>query len=181
MHWKSQSLVNKAYSLIENNNYSEAIVLIKDAIEISPQESELYAYLGELYYLNKDLEQAEQAFQKREEVILQSNPITPYVQGYRGCIEVEKGNYENAHRLLETALEQDVKDPEIFYSLSKLHLIKEESDKSWHYLKEVYKLDPSYSFRKIQELIQAIKTEKSEPEAVKPCSTNLEDNSSSES
>ena len=105
MSWKIKNLLNKGYSQVEEGKFGEATETFRKLAELSPDNSEFCAHLGESYFLNKEYDKALAAFQRRDEIVLSSDPLTPYIQGYRGCVFFEQGNYEQAKTLLGLAVQ----------------------------------------------------------------------------
>lgn len=158
MSWKIQVLLNKGYTCIEKGLFAEATTIFEELIALSPQNSEYYAYLGEAYYLNTEYEKALQAFEKRNELVLQADPLTPYIEGYKGCIYLRQQRYLQAEKLLQTALRQNIRDPEIYYQAAVLCLLRGDTSQAHKILEQIDKLDPSFCYKKIKTLLNEIAT-----------------------
>ena len=156
MNIKAQNLVNRGYSLIEQGRFAQAVEILQKAIELAPNESELYAYLGEAFYLNGQYQEANAAFAHRDELVLANDPLTPYIEGYRGCIYFRQGDITRASDLLEKAISNRVKDPEIYYNLGIVRMLEGKPAEAARSLKEISPLDPSFFYRKINALIQRL-------------------------
>ena len=158
MNWKVQQLVYKAYDEIEKGAYEKAIHHLQKAILRDAENPELYAYLGEAHYHQRDFKNAEEAFAKRDELLLKQNSLTPYIEGYRGCISLENNDREKAQILLEKAVQQNVEDPEIHYKLGILYYQQGKMSEALAVLAKLDKFDPSFYYRKIQSLVKEIKS-----------------------
>jgi len=155
---RTEILINKGYAAIEEGNYQSAVAQFEKATTISPSNSELYAYLGEAYFLNKEYEKARKALDKRDEIVLGEDQLTPYVIGYRGAILLAQGEVDKAQPLLEKAIAAQVHDPQIYYDFAMLKLIKKEFLEANKLLKKIEAYDPTFYYRKIRELTRTITT-----------------------
>lgn len=156
MKWKIQALLNKAYSQLEENKSGEGVATFENIVTLAPEQSEFYAYLGEAYFLNQEYDKAWQAFAQRDKLLLQADPLTPYLEGYRGCILVEKHEYEKARPLLESAVAKEVKEPEIYYYLGMLYMLEGKLAKAREIIAKIDSMDPAWSYRRICRLLQEI-------------------------
>lgn len=111
--------------------------------------------MGEAYYLNKEYDKAKQVFNEREKLAPENDLLAPYIEGYRGCIHRSQGREEKGMKLLEQAIDKDVKDPELFYSFGMGKMMQNEKS-AQKYLKMVNKLDPSFYHKKIRGLMEQI-------------------------
>lgn len=157
MHWKVQALVNNGCASLEKENFAQAITCFEKAIELSPDMSELYAYLGEACYWNREYDRALDAFKRRDELVLQADPLTPYIEGYRGCIFRQKENDPEASLLLKKAVSQNVKDPEIHYQLGILYMREGKFPEALKIFKQMDRLEPSFYYRKIRRLMEELR------------------------
>ncbi|NUM35307.1 MAG: tetratricopeptide repeat protein [Candidatus Brocadiae bacterium] len=153
---RAEALVNKGYSCLEKGDYGDAVKFLKQVVELSPNNPEYYAYLGEACFFNKEYEQAQDAFDKRERLILQNSFLNSDVQGYRGCILLEQGDIEKAEALLKEAVEKKVQSPQIYYSLAMLFLRKKNFQEAKKVLKKIESMDPFFYYRKIKDLLNQI-------------------------
>lgn len=156
MNWTTQLLLNKGCNQIEQGDFLGATVTFENLLSRHPANSEFCAYLGEAYFLNKQYDKALAVFQQRDALVLQNDPLTPYIEGYRGCILFEQKNYEQARAYLEQAIEKQTKDPEIFYRLGMLYMLQGQQAKAYDILQQIDQLDPSFSYRKIKQLMEEI-------------------------
>ena len=75
-----------------SNRLCEAVKLYKEAIQAAPNDPETYMLLGNVHYLNKDLEQAIQAYRASislapdndEYRLIYSQVMEDYVKSVRG-------------------------------------------------------------------------------------------------
>ena len=151
-----QSLIHKACSCIEKGDYSRAVQHFEKAVGFDPNNSELYAYLGEAYFLHGQYDEAKIAFDRRDELVLQNDPLSPYVTGYRGCIMLNCGEIDRARSMLEESYAKQAKDPELLYHLGILRMLQGSREDSRHFLRKIDALDPSFYYRKIETLIKRL-------------------------
>ena len=156
MAMRGETLVNKGYSALEKGDYTKAVDFLEQALKSSPETPEYYAYLGEAYFFNKQYNQAQETFAKRDELILKNSFLDSEIQGYRGCILLEKGEIEKAEILLKEAIEKKVQSPQIYYSLAMLYAQKENFQEAKKILKKIENLDPFFYYRKIKDLVKQI-------------------------
>jgi len=155
MGFKVSRLLKNVYICVDKGDFAGAVAFLEQAIEISPENEELHAYLGEAYILNQQYQQALKAFATHDELILKSYPLTSNIEGYRGRVLLEQGKIEQAQELLEMATSQ-VKDPEIYYSLGLLHLKQQDIQKAHQTLEKIEEIDPSFFYKKIQFLLKQV-------------------------
>ncbi|HON43799.1 MAG TPA: tetratricopeptide repeat protein [Planctomycetota bacterium] len=157
MSIRIETLLNKGYKAIEEGKYTEAVSFLEKAIEVEPKNAELYAYLGEAYFFAKEYCKAEQAFEKRKELILKDTFLSSEVQGYQGCIYLELGKFKEAKKLLQASISQNAQSPQIYYSMATLLIAENNLKEAEQYLKKIDKLDPFFYYRKIRDLRKIIK------------------------
>ncbi len=153
---KAEALVNKGYAALEKGDYAKAVGFLEQSVKASPENPEYYAYLGEAYFFNKQYMEAENVFSKRDQLVLQDSFLNADVQGYRGCILLEKGEMEKAKDLLEEAAEKKVQSPQIYYSLAMLYLKQQNLPKAKKILQKIENMDPFFYYRKIKDLLKEI-------------------------
>ena len=126
MSIRIETLLNKGYKAIEEGKYTEAVSFLEKAIEVEPKNAELYAYLGEAYFFAKEYCKAEQAFEKRKELILKDTFLSSEVQGYQGCIYLELASSKKP-KIITRSISQNAQS-QIYYSMATL-LIAENNPK----------------------------------------------------
>lgn len=157
MQWQVQHLINRGARYIERQEFSRALECFGKAADLCPAAGEIQAYLGETYYLNREYGKALEAFARRDELVLQADNLTPYVEGYRGCILLEQKNYHGASLLLKKAVDRKIKDPEIYYNLGVLLMMEQKLPEAIGMLKKIDQLEPSFYSRKIQKLMEQLR------------------------
>jgi Flp pilus assembly protein TadD len=151
-----QNLLNKGCKQIEQGDFSQATVTFEKLLELHPTNNEFCAYLGEAYFLNQEYEKARATFKHRDDLVLQNDPLTPYIEGYRGCILFEEQKYEQALPYLEQAIAKQIKEPEIYYRLGILYMIRGQLAQAHKILQQIDQIDPAFSYRKIKKLNEEI-------------------------
>ncbi len=116
----------------------EAIEELQAAVAIAPGQPNVHFDLGYLYWKDKKFDEGETEFQRE----LQNDPAHAEAKAYLGDIELRRGNFPQAARLLQQALKlRDLRiahlDLGIIYSHEKkyTHAVAE--------LKEAIRIDPS--------------------------------------
>ncbi len=152
-----QILVADAYAAIEKGKISEAIQILEKAITATPQNADLYAYLGEAYFLNQEYIHAQEVFLKHESLSNhKTNTFTPYITGYRGCILIAEGKIAEGQSLLEQAIQENAQEPHFYYSLAKAYFLQNKQTIAYEFMGKIEQLDPCFYYRKIQQLINQI-------------------------
>ncbi|BBM88208.1 tetratricopeptide repeat protein [Candidatus Uabimicrobium amorphum] len=160
MNYRASRLVNKAYLQFEKQNYQQALELLKQAREKDPQSDEVYAYLGEAYIYNELYEEAMQTFDEREKLKTKSAHLDPYIQGYRGRVYLERGDFEEAEKLIDIAMKNNANEPEILITKALIHMYRNQMQQALQVMRKVDFNDPSFYYRKIKTLLKKLSKQK---------------------
>ncbi len=157
MGLRTQFLVYQYYDALDQSKFSEAIAIMQKAAVISPNDPDVFAYLGEAYFFGREYSKTLESFAKRQILLgKEKDPLEPYINGYRGCILVDKNDFLQAQALLSDAIEKGAQEPHFYYSLAKLHWTQGNWTNAKQILAKVESLDPCFCYRKIQQLMQQI-------------------------
>lgn len=164
MNYRASRLVNKAYLQFEKQNYTQALELLQQAREKDPQSDEVYAYLGEAYIYNERYEEAMQTFDERESLKIKSAHLDPYIQGYRGRVYLERGDFAEAERLVDIAIKSKANEPEILITKALLHMHRNQMQQALQIMRQIDFNDPSFYYRKIKILLKKLSKQKNTSE-----------------
>jgi Tfp pilus assembly protein PilF len=98
----------------------EAIQNLKKSLQLNPKDADVHAYLGVVYLLLSDFQQAE----KEMEEALKLNPYLTDARNSLGAVQMKTGRPEEARATFEEALkDKTYPSPEkILYNLGTIHL-----------------------------------------------------------
>ncbi|WP_372370930.1 tetratricopeptide repeat protein [Candidatus Uabimicrobium sp. HlEnr_7] len=162
MNYRASRLVNKAYLQLEKQNYAQALVLLQQAREKDPKSDEVCAYLGEAYILNERYDEAMQVFDDRELLKIKASHLNPYIKGYRGRVYLERGDIEEAEKLVSAAITADANEPEILLTKALIQVYKGETQSALKTMRKIDYNDPSFYYRKIKFLLDKLSKQTSE-------------------
>lgn len=129
-------LLNKAIYHYQNENYEMAITLLDEAILLNPEIPELHYWRGKVATLDLNQESLDVAITLFSEAIR----IKPdFAQSYfeRGKVYLQKGEFEEAKRDLQTAIKLDPNIKEAYSLLAQVELIEGNDQKAMEYLNKV--------------------------------------------
>lgn len=156
MKFKASRLVNKAYSCLEKENFSGALTFLKKAQEADPSDDEVLAYLGEVCIYNEKYQEAKDAFDKRDTVAIKNVHLNPYVEGYRGRIFLEQGEWDKAEELINKAIDEKAIEPEVLYSKALLQLHKNQFNEALSTMRKIEEHEPAFYHKKINTLMKKL-------------------------
>lgn len=96
--------------LIGKNNYEDAVVLLKKALELAPGDHRLYFSIGEVFFLKKSYDQAIEAFEK---ALSLGTSLEAQTYKLLGIAYYNKGYYDKAVFCFENTLKVTSEDTEI--------------------------------------------------------------------
>jgi len=114
----SAGLVRQGEKLIDDNEYKEAVSILRRAVGIDPQYAPAYRGLGIAYYGAGDLYRAEIFMRKA----LQMNEKFSELWGYLGDIYIQKGDEKKAMSFFERCPPDDPHYAELHFRLGKMRL-----------------------------------------------------------
>ncbi|RAQ95617.1 tetratricopeptide repeat protein [Thermogemmatispora tikiterensis] len=122
---------------MSNQEDEQTIEILKEALAVSPENVPLRRHLAELQLRLGRIEEAIEQFQA---VLERSNDHASRVN--LGRAYYQRGDFERAEQLLQTALEQQA-TPELYLLLSKNAFARQEYERAGHYYDQALKADES--------------------------------------
>ena len=122
-------------------NYSEAIKQCKRAIELSPEESRYYIYLGDIYI---DLQNFIEALQQYKNAV-NIAPKNAIAHAKLGILQGKGGLYDDALKSLQTALSLDENNADTRYNLALIYELRGNIEEAKAEYKKVLALDPNHA------------------------------------
>jgi len=135
---QNRALYQRADHEIETKNFTQAIATLRSLVEADPKDYPAWTNLGMVYFIQKDLEAAENSYTSA----VQAKPdhVTALVN--LGRVRLARKNNEGAVEALEAALKADPKSATANYFLGEAYLGLKKGSKAVVYLNEALKLDP---------------------------------------
>lgn len=112
-NYKQKALSLKLKALIQSGNYKEGLVVANEIIKINPNIAETYNSQGIAYAALGEMTQAEKSFNKARSYFLDDQVSINNL----AMLDILKGNYKNAVRLLLPLYLNNNKDQRIIYNL----------------------------------------------------------------
>jgi Tfp pilus assembly protein PilF len=134
----NESLYQKAAKEIESKNYSQAITTLQGVVNSDPNDFKAWSDLGMLFFLQKDLEAAENSYTSATKARASYFPAIFNL----GRVRLAKKNYDGAIEALEAALKLDAKSASANYFLGEAYLQIKKGSKAVIYLNQALALDP---------------------------------------
>jgi tetratricopeptide (TPR) repeat protein len=134
----NKALYQKSTKDISSKKYSEAIATLRELVAADPKDFPAWSDLGMVYFIQKDLEEAEKSFVSAAA----ANPSYFPALLSMGRIKLARKNYEGAVESLEAALKIDPKSGSANYFLGEAYLQLKKGSKAVGYLNEALVLDP---------------------------------------
>lgn len=134
----NESLYQKAAREIQSKNYSQAITTLQDLVSSDPNDFLAWSDLGMLFFLQKDLDAAENNYTSATHAKASYFPAIFNL----GRVRLAKKNYDGAIEALEAALKLDAKSASANYFLGEAYLQMKKGSKAVIYLNEALSLDP---------------------------------------
>ncbi len=135
---QNSALYQRAAHEIEAKNFTQAVATLRSLVEADPKDYPAWTDLGMVYFIQKDLEAAENSYTSA----VQAKPdhVTALVN--LGRVRLARKNNEGAVEALEAALKADPKSATANYFLGEAYLGLKKGSKAVVYLNEALKLDP---------------------------------------
>jgi tetratricopeptide (TPR) repeat protein len=120
---------------------SDAIIALKRAIELRPEEPSYYFVLGETWLKKPDLQEAEQVFRQ----LLKLRPGNAQAQMYLGYTLLKQKTYPEAREWLEKSIQKDAATPETLYYLGLIAQEQNEDQRAVRLFEQSIQLSPSFA------------------------------------
>lgn len=135
---QSRALYQRATHEIGTRNFTQAIATLRSLVEADPKDYPAWTDLGMVYFIQKDLEAAENSYTGA----VQAKPDHLAALVNLGRVRLARKNNEGAVESLEAALKADPKSAPANYFLGEAYLALKKGSKAVGYLNEALKLDP---------------------------------------
>lgn len=135
---QNRALYQRAAHEIEAKNFTQAIATLRSLVEADPKDYPAWTDLGMVYFIQKDLEAAENSYTSA----IQAKPDHGAALVNLGRVRLARKNNEGAVEALEAALKADPKSATANYFLGEAYLALKKGSKAVVYLNEALKLDP---------------------------------------
>lgn len=134
----NESTYQRAAKEIDSKNYPQAITTLRGLVESDPNDFRAWSDLGMLYFLQKDLEAAENSYASAGTAKPSYFPAAFNL----GRVRLARKNYEGAIESLEAALKLDAKSATANYFLGEAYLQIKKGSKAVVCFTEALTLDP---------------------------------------
>ena len=135
---KTGPLYQRASHEIDSKNFTQAIATLRSVVEADPKDYPAWTDLGMVYFIQKDLEAAENSYNSA----IQAKPDHVAALVSLGRVRLARKNNEGAIEPLEAALKADSKSATANYFLGEAYLALKKGSKAVGYLNEALRLDP---------------------------------------
>lgn len=135
---QNRALYQKASQEIQSKSFTEAVTTLRSLVEADPKDYVAWSDLGMVYFIQKDLEAAENSYTSA--IGAKADHVTALVN--LGRVRMARKNNEGAIEPLEAALKADPKSATANYFLGEAYLALKKGSKAVGYLNEALKLDP---------------------------------------
>ena len=135
---QNKSLYQRASQEIESKNFTQAIATLRSVVEADPKDYPAWTNLGMVYFIEKDLENAEKSYVSA--VGAKPDHVPALIN--LGRVRIARKNNEGAVEALEAALKADPTSAQANYFLGEAYLGLKKGSKAVGYLNEALKLDP---------------------------------------
>ena len=135
---QTKSLYQRASQEIESKNFTQAIATLRSVVEADPKDYPAWTNLGMVYFIQKDLENAEKSYASA----ISAKPDHVPALLSLGRVRIARKNNEGAVESLEAALKADANSAQANYFLGEAYLALKKGSKAVGYLNEALRLDP---------------------------------------
>lgn len=135
---QTKSLYEKAGQQIAAKDFAQAVVSLKAVVAADPKDFPAWSDLGMVYFLQKDLEAAENSYMSA--VNAKPDHVAALVN--LGRVRMARKNNEGAIEPLEAALKVDPKSAQANYFLGEAYLALKKGSKAVGYLNAALAIDP---------------------------------------
>jgi tetratricopeptide (TPR) repeat protein len=135
---QNRALYQKAAQEIESKKFSQAIETLRSLVEADPRDFPAWTDLGMVYFIQKDLEAAENSYASAINVKPDHVPALVNL----GRARLARKNNEGAVEALEAALKANPGSATANYFLGEAYLALKKGSKAVGFLNEALRLDP---------------------------------------
>ena len=139
---QTEALADLAISYYFQNNYQEAITILRSVISIDPRDAPAWSNLGVLLKEMGRLEEAEQAYRKAVE----ADPRDAQAWSNLGVLLIEQGQKGEAEQAYRKAVEADPRYAKAWYNLGTLYRILNRYSEAQDALEHATFLTPDKAF-----------------------------------
>lgn len=136
---QTRALYQRASQEIESKNFTQAIATLRSVVEADPKDYPAWTNLGMVYFIQKDLENAEKSYVSA----ISAKPDHVPALISLGRVRIARKNNEGAVEPLEAALKADPSSAQANYFLGEAYLALKKGSKAVGYLNEALRLDPT--------------------------------------
>ena len=136
---QNRALFQKANQEIDTKNFSQAVTTLRSLVESDPRDYFAWSNLGMVYFIQKDLEAAENSYTSA----LSAKPDHVPALMNLGRVRLARKNNEGAIEPLEAALKADPQSAQANYFLGETYLALKKGSKAVVCFNEAIKLDPA--------------------------------------
>lgn len=151
---------NYIYCFRRNENYNEALKLIKKAIELNKNDSEYWHLLGYINYENENyyaaIEYAEKAVKLNKSYVFNYDNHLEYYLTVIGKSYFKLGKYDEAIEVFKEIIKLPLHDESDFMYLGLSYFEKKEYDKAIENYENVLEIDPSCDYIEDTSAINAL-------------------------
>lgn len=135
---QNRTLYDRAMKEVNNRNFSKAVKALRSLVEADPKDFPAWSELGMVYFIQKDLETAENSLLKA----LEAKPDHVSSLVTLGRVRLARQNNEGAVASLEAALKADPKSAAANYFMGEAYLAMKKGSVAVGYFNEAIKIDP---------------------------------------
>lgn len=135
---KAVFLAKRAKALAQGGSYDEAIARYKDALEVWPYLTQVWAELGRLYLQTRDYNKAQIALEKAVE----NDPGSPEILNDLAVAGLYLGQTDKAIKLLDTVIEISPQFASAYFNIALCHLSKSDRKGAREYFDRFLRLKP---------------------------------------
>ncbi|WPK25035.1 hypothetical protein PUMCH_002334 [Australozyma saopauloensis] len=106
---RARTYITRALINADRSSFTEALADFQRALDMNPENPDVYYHLGQMFYLTSDLDSARKNFEKAKEY----NPENLYAYIQLACIIYKQGNFDEAEKAFTDARLKFPTSPEI--------------------------------------------------------------------
>jgi len=136
---QSKHLVEQANELARQNEFHDALELLKQAVEKNPKNGFAYSQKAKIYFSMRKPDEASEAIQRA----LALQPYQPDFLYVAGVIAAQQGRQEEAMAAFEKVTQINPKEADAFFEIGKIRLQKGDREGARAAFRKASELDPS--------------------------------------